>query len=151
MVAYDASNVYHPREIEQYLEEEEKEEELTPIGEIPVAAVAGENRLLTINDLHRLSPRMQSLISLGNEAAGKPYKTRSHADFAVAIAMLGAGFEEAAIWQVLTDPTNGISIKFFERGKYGNYYVDRTIRRARERAQPAFPATRNTTRQHRVA
>ena len=40
IVAYDASSVYHPREIEQYLKEEAKEEHLTPMNEIPAAAVA---------------------------------------------------------------------------------------------------------------
>jgi hypothetical protein len=149
MVAYDGSNVYHPREIEQYLEEEEKE--LIPIGEIPVAAVTGEKRLLTIDDLHRLSPRMQSLISLGNEAAGKPYETRSEADFAVAIAMFGAGFAEEAIWAVLSDPANGISAKHQEKGRHGNRYLKTTIDEARKRAQPAFPAARSTARQHQVA
>lgn len=149
MEAYDATNVYHPREIEQYLQEEK--EELTPIGEIPAPAITGEKRLLTVEDLHRLSPRMKSLISLGNAGTGKPYATRSEADFAVAIAMFGAGFYEEAIWAVLSDPANGISAKYQEKGRYGNRYLKTTIDEARKRAQPAFPTDRNLTRRHRVA
>lgn len=149
MEAYDATNVYHPREIEQYLEG--AEEELTPIGDIPAPAITGEKRLLTVEDLHRLSPRMKSLISLGNAGAGKPYATRSEADFAVAIAMFGAGFYEEAIWAVLSDPANGISAKYQEKGRYGNRYLKTTIDEARKRAQPAFPTDRNLTRRHRVA
>jgi hypothetical protein len=148
IVAYDASNLYHPREIEQYLK---VEEELTPIDEIPDAAVAGQKRLLTTDDLHRLSPRMRSLISLGNASAGKPYATRSEADFAVAIAMFGAGFAEEAIWAVLSDPANGISAKYQEKGRHGNRYLKTTIDEARKRAQPAIPSVSSTTRRHLVA
>lgn len=80
------------------------------------AVAPSEKRLLTVNDLDWLSARMRALISLGNTAAGKPYKTRSEADFAAAIAMFGAGFEEEAIYAVLSDPSNGISVKYREKG-----------------------------------
>lgn len=114
-------------------------------------AGAGEERLLTVNDLDRLSPRMRNLIALGNAAAGKPYKTRSEADFAVAIAMLGAGFEEDAIYAVLSDPANGISEKYREKGRYANRYLKTTIDEARKRAEPAFPAAARNSRKHQVA
>ena len=149
LVAYEATNVYHPREIGQYLEQDE--DELTPLAEIPASPVADEKRLSTTEDLHRLSPRMRNLISVGNAGAGKPYKTRSEADFAVAIAMFGAGFTEEAIWAVLSDPANGISAKFQEKGRYGNRYLKTTIDEARKRAQPAHPSARRISRRHRVA
>ena len=134
IISHDETLVYHPREIEQYLDEDG----LTPIGEIPVPAVApGEKGLLTVNDLDRLSPRMRNLIALGNAAAGKPYKTRSEADFAVAIAMFGAGFEEEAIYAVLSDPSNGISARYREKGPHGGAYLSTTIAKARDLAVPA--------------
>ena len=94
---------------------------------------------------------MKSLISLGNAGAGKPYETRSEADFAVAIAMFGAGFAEEAIWDVLSDPTNGISAKYQEKGRHGPRYLKTTIDEARKRAQPAFPSNRNASRRPRIA
>lgn len=150
IISHDETLLYHPREIEQYLDEDE----LTLIGEVPVPASfagAGEERLLTVNDLDRLSPRMRNLIALGNAAAGKPYKTRSEADFAVAIAMLGAGFEEEAIYAVLSDPANGISEKYREKGRYANRYLKTTIDEARKRAEPAFPVAARNSRKHQVA
>ena len=125
--------LYHPREIGQYLTDPPQ---LLDLGNVPDPGPPEASR--TIHDLEALSQKMRDLILLGNKAAGRPYETKSHADFAVAIAMLGAGFEEEAIWQVFRDPSNGISEKYFARGDYGDYYLNRTIRRARDRVEPAF-------------
>jgi len=90
----------------------------------------------TTVDLSRLSPRMRGLIARGNVASGRPYPTRSEADFAVAIAMFGAGYDEADVWAVMTDPANGISERYLERGRYGARYLTLTIDNARGRALP---------------
>ena len=143
IASYDPSLLYHPREIEQYLQQ--IEEPTRQEGPPPLTGTTGDS--LTIGDLHQLSQKMRDLIYFGNEACGKPYETRSHADFAVVIAMLGAGFEEDAIWQVFKDPSNGISEKYYGRGRYGDYYLNRTIRRAQERAEPAFGPTKEKRKQ----
>lgn len=133
---------YHPRELELALPpspapislaarsdpERFSLQDATPCAEVLV-------------DLSRLSRRMRDLITVGNSAAGKPYRTRSEADFAVAIAMFGAGFEESEIWAVMTDPHNGISERYYERGRYGRDYLIRTIGKARDVALP-YPALR---------
>ena len=87
-------------------------------------------------DLSRLSQRMRNLIAAGNAAAGKPYPTRSHADFAVAIAMFGAGYTEPEVWNVLSDPANGISERYRDKGRHGPGYLTLTIDKARDRALP---------------
>ncbi|MGF1473175.1 MAG: DNA-primase RepB domain-containing protein [Rubrobacteraceae bacterium] len=124
---------YHPRELEitlPALEEPEPPRKLQPPEK------ASGTRQTGPVDLSRLSPRMRNLIVLGNTAAGKPYPTRSHADFAVAIAMFGARFEEREVWDVLSNPHNGISERYRDRGRYGYDYLFRTIGKARERALP---------------
>ena len=83
-------------------------------------------------DLSKLSPRMRDLIVYGNR---RQYLSRSHADFAVCMAMFGAGYAEAEVWAVMTDPANGISEKFFEKGRHGEAYLGMTIGKARSRVQ----------------
>lgn len=83
-------------------------------------------------DLSRLSPRMQDLILHGNRGA---YKSRSEADMAACVAMFGAGFEEGGVWTVMTDPTNGISEKYLEKGRSGERYLALTIGKAQARAE----------------
>lgn len=124
---------YHPRELEISLPALEKPQ-ASPIPQ-PVEKSPDTRRAGPV-DLSRLSPRMRNLIAIGNAAAGKPYPTRSHADFAVAIAMFGAGFEEREVWHVLSDPSNGISERYRDRGRYGYDYLFRTIGKARDRALP---------------
>lgn len=87
-------------------------------------------------DLSRLSARMRGLIASGNNASGRPYETRSEADFVVAIAMFGADYDEADAWAIMTDPANGISERYLERGRYGGQYLSLTIDNARGRALP---------------
>ncbi len=82
-------------------------------------------------DLSRLSRRMQELILHGNKGE---YETRSDADFAACIAMFGAGYEASEVWAAMTDPTNGISEKFFEKGRDGARYMALTIGKAEARA-----------------
>ncbi len=83
-------------------------------------------------DLSRLSRRMQDLITRGNNGG---YETRSDADFAACIAMFGAGFDAGDVWAAMTDPTNGISEKFFEKGRAGERYLALTISKAQARAE----------------
>jgi hypothetical protein len=61
------------------------------------------------------SPRWRALVRLGNAGARSPYKSRCEADFAVYLAMFGAGYEEAEVWAVMADPANGISERGLEK------------------------------------
>ncbi len=82
--------------------------------------------------LWRLSQKMQDLIRYGNRGE---YGCRSRADMAACMAMFGAGYSEAEVWAVMTDPTNGISEKFLEKGKHGEQYLALTIGKAKAQAQ----------------
>jgi RepB DNA-primase from phage plasmid len=79
-------------------------------------------------DLSRLSPRMRDIILHGNRGE---YPSRSNADFAACVAMFGAGYAEADVWAVMTNPANGISEKFFDKGRDGERYLALTIGKAR--------------------
>jgi RepB DNA-primase from phage plasmid len=90
-------------------------------------------------DLCRLPRRMQDLIHGGNRGA---YPCRSRADMAACVAMFVAGYSEAEVWAAMTDPTNGISGKFLEKGRHGERYLTLTIGKARTRAQASPHAGR---------
>jgi hypothetical protein len=75
----------------------------------------------------RLSRRMQDLIRYGNRGE---YPSRSEADMAACMAMFGAGYGEAEVWGMMTDPINGISEKFLEKGRDGDRYLALTIGKA---------------------
>jgi hypothetical protein len=81
--------------------------------------------------LSQLSRKMQDLIRHGNRTE---YHSRSDADFAVCLAMFGAGYAEAEVWAVMIDPAHGISEKFLEKGSQGERYLALTIGRARAAA-----------------
>jgi hypothetical protein len=49
--------------------------------------------------------------------------------------MFGAGYAEAEAWALMTDPANGISEKFLEKGRHGEAYLGLTIGKARSCAQ----------------
>lgn len=83
-------------------------------------------------DLSCLSRRMQDLIRDGDRGE---YHTRSEADFAACVAMFGVGFEVGEVWAVMTDPANGISEKFLEKGRDGERYLALTIGKAEARAE----------------
>ncbi len=120
---------YHPRELDLALPD--------PPARFPEPAeVHPPRNPARPVDLSRLSARMRALIALGNAASGRPYPTRSEADFAVAIAMFGAGYTEADVWAVMTDPQNVISERYLERGRYGARYLSLTIDNAHARALP---------------
>jgi hypothetical protein len=70
---------------------------------------------------------MQDLIWHGNHGE---YESRSDADFAVCLAMFGAGYVEAEVWAVMTNPANAISEKFCEKGPRGEDYLELTISKA---------------------
>jgi hypothetical protein len=100
-------------------------------------------------DLSRLSRRMRDLIVHGNRGE---YSSRSNADFAACVAMFGAGYAEAEVWAVMTDPANGISEKVFEKGRHGEAYLGLTIGKARSRAQtsPFLPRRPSKSKARRV-
>jgi len=114
---------YHPRELELAL----------PPGESSGSALRGRRPAgpRSAPDLSRLSGRMRALISRGNRGAGSPYPSRSEADFSVCLAMFGAGYSEAEAWAVMTDPANGISEKYLEKGRHGDAYLSLTVGKAR--------------------
>ena len=87
-------------------------------------------------DLSRLSARARCLVECGNAGAGYPYRSRSEADFAVCLAMSGAGYEESEVLTVMTDPANGISERSLEKGRHAEGYLALTIGKAREIARP---------------
>lgn len=144
LLELDEGVQYHPRELELALPSLEVPELSAPP---PSREDPGGTYQTGPVDLSRLSGRMRNLIAAGNTAAGKPYPTRSHADFAVAIAMFGAEFEEREVWAVLSDPSNGISERYRDRGPHGYDYLFRTIDKARKRALPysGFPAAARHT------
>jgi hypothetical protein len=75
------------------------------------------------------------------------YASRSEADFAVCLAMFGAGYEEAEVWAVMTDPAHAISEKFLEKERDGVGYLSRTIGKAATAARrPRGRAGRSRTR-----
>ena len=88
--------------------------------------------------LSRLSRRMHDLIRHGNRGE---YESRSDADFAACLAMFGAGYEEAEVWAMMTDPANGISEKYFKKGSQGERYLALTIGKA-QAAAAASPRRR---------
>ncbi len=90
-------------------------------------------------DLSRLSRRMQDLVRHGNRGE---YASRSDADFAACLALFGAGYEEAEVWAAMTNPANGISEKFLEKGRDGERYLLLTIGKARALAETSPPPTR---------
>jgi hypothetical protein len=87
-------------------------------------------------ELSSLSWRMRDLIRHGNS---DDYRSRSEVDMAACVAMFGAGFEEAQVWAVMTDPTNGISEKYFEKGRQGERYLALTIGKAANTAWGETP------------
>ena len=128
----DQGALYHPRELDLWLPEEQ-----TPVSrmgggfeagqEVPAASTATGSP-----DLSRLSRRVRRLISNGD--SGGDYESRSEADFAVCIAMFSAGYDENDVWNVMSDPSNAISERYRDRGRYGISYLVRTIGKARNRA-----------------
>jgi hypothetical protein len=86
--------------------------------------------------LSRLSARARALVRLGNAGAGSPYASRSEADFALCLAMFGAGYGETEVWAVMTDPENGISERSLEKDRHAEGYPVLTIGKARRVARP---------------
>ena len=79
-------------------------------------------------DLSRLSARTRRLVEWGSRGE---YPSRSEADFAVCLAMFGAGYPEIDVWAVMTDPVHGIAGKYLEKGRHGDAYLSLTIGKAR--------------------
>ena len=111
---------YHPRELDLALPSEEVRKAM-PQSERP-APVRG------APDLSRLSARTRRLVERGNKGE---YRSRSEADFAVCLAMFGAGYSEIDVWAVMTDPAHGIAGKYLDKGRHGDAYLSLTIGKAR--------------------
>jgi hypothetical protein len=99
LLGLDAGARYHPHELELAL----------PEAPEPAPREAPSGRALpepppSPTDPSRLSFRARALIAHGNAGAGSPYRSRSEADFAVCLAMFGAGYEEAEIRAVMRRP-----------------------------------------------
>lgn len=75
-------------------------------------------------DLSRLSYKFQYLIRRGNTGQ---YPSRSEADMAVCGALFKAGYSLEEIWSVITNPSYGISDKYYEKGGQGRSYLNLTI------------------------
>ena len=56
------------------------------------------------------------------------------------LAMFGAGYEEAEVWAVMTDPANGISERSLEKGRHAESYLALTIGKAKSIARGTSPA-----------
>jgi hypothetical protein len=120
---------YHPRELELALPPEGPSR--------PVSRSRPTAGPCPTPDLSRLSGRIRALISRGNRGAGRPYPSRSEADFAVCLAMSAAGYAEAEVWAVMTDSAHGISEKVLEKGRHGDAYLSLTVDKARVLARGA--------------
>lgn len=138
LVALDEGAVYHERELDLALPE------LPDVpDQIPAESAVRHRPSLEPslqagtypNEFSRLSDRAKNLIRTGNAGAGRPYESRSEADFAVCLAMFSAGYEEGQIRAILMDPSNGISEKYREKGHYGESYLTLTLRKARMHAR----------------
>lgn len=126
LLELDEGVSYHPRELDLALPPAEEPPKLLRTSCSPAHP--------SPTDLSRLSSRMRKLVVSGNVMG--EYASRSEADFAVAVAMFGADYEEAEVWEVLADPANGISEKYREKGSHGESYLALTIGKAREVALP---------------
>ena len=111
---------YHPRELDLALPLEDLRE-ATPRSKRPTPVHGAP-------ELSWLSHRTRRLVERGNKGE---YPSRSEADFAVCIAMFGAGYSENDVWAVMTDPINGIAAKYLEKGRHGDAYLSLTIGKAR--------------------
>jgi hypothetical protein len=121
-LAYLSEDSYDPAELAASLPEMRDTQE-------PGAARSARPRVIVGNaDLSRLSKRTRELVLFG-DSTGR-YLSRSEADFAACLGMFAAGFEEAEVWQAMTDPTHGISEKFYEKSRGGERYLSLTIGKA---------------------
>lgn len=127
----DAPTVCLTRLADKRHDPEELNRLLPPLpekGSMP--AVKRSNRpkeLGVVSEASRLSERISNLVSYGNRGE---YPSRSEADMAACVAMFGAGYGEAEVWGAMTDPSNGISEKFLEKGRDGERYLTLTIGKA---------------------
>jgi hypothetical protein len=110
---------------------------LSRVAAAPVAPTVRTRPRPAPSPIHlcRLSALARALVRLGNAGAGSPYKSRCEADFAVYLAMFGAGYEEAEVWAVMADPANGISERGLEKGRHAEGYLALTIGKARNIAR----------------
>ena len=79
-----------------------------------------------------LSAPVELTVTRGHKGESR---TRSDADFAACLAMFAAGYELPAVWAVMTDPSNGISEKYFEKDRDGDRYLALTIGKAEALAE----------------
>lgn len=118
---------YDPAELDRLLPPEPGSR-TRPAGRSPTQHSQRPETVVPSPDLSRVSARTQELIRHGNSGE---YPSRSEADFAVCLGMFAAGYSEAEVWATMTDPANGISQKFLEKGHDGERYLGLTIANAR--------------------
>jgi hypothetical protein len=68
--------------------------------------------------------------SSSGTATARKYPSRSEADWAICVEMFRAGYGLDEVWMVMTNPENGISEKFYEKGARGEDYLELTISKA---------------------
>ena len=59
--------------------------------------------------------------------------------------MFGAGYEEAEVWAIMTDPSNGISERTLEKGPHAEGYLALTIGKAHAIARPQPSASSSSS------
>jgi len=121
---------YDPMELDRLLPPLTQEESASAASRSPRPKNVGPTP-----DLLRLSERMQDLIRLGNRGE---YESRSEADMAACVAMFAAGYGVNEVWATMTDPTNGISEKFAQKGRHGEQYLELTISKAQSLVKHAI-------------
>jgi hypothetical protein len=86
--------------------------------EYAAAAVTLPDNLPVVNIATlRVSNRIKKLIRTGEYAPR--YPSRSEAEFAVLVALVGAGYDDATVAAIVLDPANGISDKPLSQKKLG--------------------------------
>lgn len=129
LVALDEGAIYHTRELDLTLPEMPAVPERIS-AQVHLEGASACQAGPYSNEFSSLSDRAKNLIRMGNAGSGDPYESRSEADFAVCLAMFSAGYDEYQIHAVLTDPANGISEKYHDKGRHGESYLMLTLRKA---------------------
>jgi len=141
-----------------------REDELPParagdgVSRLNTAPAAPRARASEASPLpHRPIPTLRAcpraIVCLGNAGAGRPYPSRSEADFAVCLAMFGAHYGEAEVWAIMTDPSNGISDRTLEKRPHAESYLELTIGKARRvaRRQPSASSSSSRSSNQRLS
>jgi hypothetical protein len=109
-----------------------------PTDETPNESTSTDGQPLVDVDALRVSPRIKDLIR-GVDDQEHVYKSRSDRVFAVAVAMVGAGYDDRTIAAVILDPALKISAHVREQGN-PTAYAQKQAANARKVVDPAKAA-----------